>query len=119
RSAGGGRPLPRQIGGGNHSVSTPSMTCAGLLGVALGFGSAFAATLRTEAKGKPGKAAALPDLSKDPLVRAGLLYVSDVADGPLPELGSPGSIADMYYILWSIERVAVAYNLPTFGEKDW
>jgi hypothetical protein len=118
-SDGGWSYLPVKIGRGNHSFSTPSMTCAGLLGVALGFGSAFEATLRTEAKGKPGKAAAMPDLSKDPLVRAGLFYVTNVVDGPLPELGSPGSIADMYYVLWSIERVAVAYNLPTFGEKDW
>jgi hypothetical protein len=28
-------------------------------------------------------------------------------------------LGDMYYLLWSVERVAVAYSLPTIGKKDW
>jgi hypothetical protein len=32
---------------------------------------------------------------------------------------SSGPAGDAYYFLWSLERVAVAYGLPTIGGKDW
>jgi hypothetical protein len=105
--------------------STPSMTCAGLLGLALGFGSAREAALRSVAKLPTGQAAAakaLPEPAKDPAVRAGLAALDRVVGQPLEEVGrgiGTATLGDMYYLLWSVERVAVAYDLAAVGGKDW
>jgi hypothetical protein len=93
-----------------NSVS-PAMTCAGLLGVALGLGSA-------SEKGK-----AVPrDILKDPLIKKGLLALGSSLDAPAdvraPVLG-PTSNPKGYYFLWSLERVAVSYGLDTLGNKNW
>jgi hypothetical protein len=32
---------------------------------------------------------------------------------------TPNNAGKIYYFLWSLERVAVAYGLPTIGGKDW
>jgi hypothetical protein len=111
-------------GRGGLGFSTPSMTCAGLLGLAMGLGNAREATLRTETKqsGKANAAKAAADPSKDRVIRAGLSYLGGVIGRPLdeaPERGLRGGSADMYYLLWSIERVGVAYGLPRIGNKDW
>jgi hypothetical protein len=79
--------LPAGIG------STPAMTCAGLLGLAVGYGVANDAALRT--KGTPttgGRGGAAPsagsgdkparDPSKDPAVKAGLLFVGATIGKP-------------------------------------
>src|SRR5205085_641467 len=90
-----------------------------------GLGNAREATLRTETKPQSGKASsakATVDPTKDRVIRAGLNYLAGVIGRPLdeiPERGLRGGSADMYYLLWSIERVAVAYGLPTIGNKDW
>jgi len=110
-------------GRGGLGFSTPSMTCAGLLGLAMGLGNAREATLRTETKPQSGKAAkAAADPTKDRVIWAGLSYLGGVIGRPLdeaPERGLRGGSADMYYLLWSIERVGVAYGLPRIGNKDW
>jgi hypothetical protein len=112
-------------GRGGLGFSTPSMTCAGLLGLALGFGSAREATLRTDTKPQSGKASsakAAVDPTRDRAIRAGLNYLGGVIGRPLdeaPERGLRGGSADMYYLLWSIERVGVAYGMPRIGNKDW
>jgi hypothetical protein len=123
---------------------SPTMTCAGLLGLAVGQGAALE---------KGGKR----DLMKDKAVLAGLIALGrslvDPDEGPPPMpggkgpgpfpggpkgpgpfpgpgggggLGMVGGMAGMgpmggkwYYFFWSMERVAVIYGLETIDKKDW
>jgi hypothetical protein len=90
-----------------NGVSTPAMTCAGLAGLAIGFGL-------TDAK-KPG------NKDDEKLVmrafRCLMKFVGESSD----KWEKPARLEEnnnLYY-LWSIERVAVMYNLPTIGDRDW
>jgi HEAT repeats len=114
--------------GGGGTGSTATMTCAGLLGLAVNYGVLGEAVLKTDPKGKDGKPArAGPDPSKDPAVRAGLQALGTAIDHPVGEhkgkgKGQPAAGARsgrFYYFVWSLERVAVAYGLQTVGGKDW
>jgi hypothetical protein len=116
-------------GRGRGGKSTATMTCSGLLGLAVVHGVAEA-VLRTEKpkegqKPKDGdKAHKLPDATRDPVVRAGLTALGSSIGHPVgnkkgkhpPALTHGGR---MYYFLWSLERVGVAYGLKTIGGKDW
>jgi hypothetical protein len=116
-------PLPGRPRRG--SESTASMTCAGLLGLAVGV--ANEASLRTSGVGRDSRVARKPwrDPTKDPAVRAGLVLLGLVLSKPvaadrqgvLPLYGPPHG--DEFYSLWALERVAVAYGLDTIGGKDW
>jgi hypothetical protein len=127
--------------------STPSMTCAGLLGLALSHGHAMEATLHTGAGGAPGRGGPPRDLGKDTVVRKGLVALGSAIGKPLdqlgnplsgnlpmnnPLLGAPGAAATRppsrgdpnntnrgYYVLFSLERVAMVYDLETIGKKNW
>jgi hypothetical protein len=90
-----------------------SMTCAGLLGLAV-----------ARAEGDGGTA---PD--KDPAISRGLQFLGKKVQNPggvkRPRNGRPNalqigaqSLGDLYW-LWSVERVGVIYSLPTIGGKDW
>jgi Prenyltransferase and squalene oxidase repeat len=122
-------------------VSTPTMTCAGLLGMAVGYG-----VFNDKAK---EKGVAARDPIRDPLVQAALsvlslrigvpsdkLFGPEVAgEVPAPRLGGGArgafrrgfgggprtrtAAGRLYYYLWSLERVSVALNLDTIGKKDW
>jgi hypothetical protein len=81
----------------NH-YTYPAMTCAGLLGLALGQG----------VQAKPS------DLSKDTQVRRGLEVVAKALDVP-PSAKRP----NFHYFLFSMERVAVVYNRQKIGDHDW
>jgi hypothetical protein len=90
------------------SQPTATMTAAGLLALA-------AANGLTADQGVKG------DFNKDPVVKAGLVAVS-------VSIGEPGQARDQlllaspgksYYFLWTLERMAVIYNLKTIGGKDW
>jgi len=90
-----------------------SMTCAGLLGLAVGRGTF----------GKP-ETSQQPDAG----IAAGLAFLAGGVGRPEkppgPRVGGRGayigadSLGDLYY-LWSLERVAVAYDLQEIGGKDW
>jgi hypothetical protein len=100
------------------------MTCAGLLGLAFGYGGVFEATMRTGSRPKSGKtgSGAASDPAKDTVVRSGFVALSQAVGQPLEDPrqdGLGGGLGDMYYFLWSLERVAVAYGVPTIGGKDW
>jgi hypothetical protein len=114
---------------GGLDRSTPSMTCAGLLGLALGYGSAKEGVPPGDRKGgkdgRPVEDRPAREPSGDPAIRNGLLALSTAIGHPVgsriraraPIQGRAGGNA--YYFLWSLERVAVAYGLDTIGEKDW
>jgi hypothetical protein len=99
-----------------------STTCAGLLALGMGRG--------LESKGSAGR-------RQDPAIDRGLRYlgsalralrqqggVSQSQGLPADPLQWQGRVVgadargDLYF-LWSVERVAVLYNLKTLGEIDW
>ena len=102
--------------------STASMTCAGLLGLAIADG----ATVEYVREHKPD--AKVPDLSDDKHLTRGLQALGAVIENPKgikPQRPREGFLpaervgGRTYYFLWSLERVAVALNLDTIGKKDW
>ena len=111
-------------GKGALGQSLGSMTCAGLLGLAFGHGSAAESSLRTGARPAEGRPAPPPDMSQDRSIRQGLLLLAGILSKPLDPLGREAVPlfnlkGDEYYFLWALERVAVAYGLETIGNKDW
>lgn len=103
--------LPTGSLGAGHSLGT--MTCAGLLGVGLGFGAA-----------KEDNPKTARDAAKDPSVKAGLLFLGGMIGKPVAPADRSedrvyNNAGDVYYFLWSLERVAVAFDLKTIGNKDW
>lgn len=146
--------------GGAVGGSTPAMTCAGLLGLALGAG-ARDARLTGERKepakpapkkdddpfsnpndpNRPKPAGKEKDDTKPPAnlpksVQAALASMGQFLQaakagrggpgGPGMPGGQPGNplgafigLGNSYYLLWSLERMAVAYSLDTIGGVDW
>jgi hypothetical protein len=96
-----------------NAQGNPTMTCAGLLGLAVGLG--LAAEKHTGARP-----------ADDPDIQRALQVVAGRIDSPLPERNAKGKrpaavnrgVPDMYF-LWSVERVAVLYQLKTLGGKHW
>jgi predicted Zn finger-like uncharacterized protein len=93
--------------------STPDMTCAGLLGLAVGHGSAQKVAIQesdprrwTELKASDAQAQL-----HDAAIQKALGYLSQHIGPPMPR-------ANMYF-LWSVQRVAVLFGLQTIGGKDW
>jgi hypothetical protein len=98
--------------------SSATMTCAGLLGLAVAQGSVAEAALE---KGKTA-----PDPGKDRVIKAGLAVLGTALGQPFnkPRVGAAPVAIPMvggrtYYFLWSLERVGVALDLKTIGGKDW
>ena len=89
---------------------SPAMTCSGLLGMALAHGIL-----------DPSKRSKF-DLTNDPAVKYGFLALAACVGDPTgdvrkaPRLTKPGK---NYYFLWSLERMAVLYDIKTIGGKDW
>jgi len=122
--------------GGGLPERGGAMNCVGLLGLAIGNGMAIDPTLndgRPDIKaagivGGPGLVALLVGLDginkqlefreakrkgeKDQRVLKGFLAVGKY-------IGQPAGPLVDYYMLWSIERVAVLFNQPLVGQKDW
>jgi hypothetical protein len=92
-------------------MEKPSMTCVGLLGIALGKGSAKEAAIREN----------IPDDSKSPVVKAiGLDEQITKGLGALSlEDATIGMKNNSLYFIWSIERVGVLYGLSKIGGRDW
>jgi hypothetical protein len=87
-------------GGGGGS---PAMTSVGLIGLAVGHGLANA-----EAGGPP---------VRDRRILNGLTALSRFVGQPAEQIVNL-RMQNLYF-LWSLERVAVLYNLPKIGDKDW
>jgi hypothetical protein len=116
-------------------ASAASMTCAGLLGLAVAYGVVGE---RADEKEKPketdkdkekdpkAKDAPLPDMTKDAILVRGIAALSTAVGVPaekLQAMGKPAVIPKIggqsYYFLWSLERVCMALDLDTIGGKDW
>jgi hypothetical protein len=98
---------------GNSSVSPlPTMTCAGLLGLAVGYGVA------RDTKGQwGGKRTGRP--LQDPAVTRAVKVLSQRVGEARKDPKSPPPAMTELYFLWSVERVAVLWRLKTIGLKDW
>ncbi|MER3415724.1 MAG: hypothetical protein C4297_05865 [Gemmataceae bacterium] len=116
----------------NERLSTPSMTCAGLLALAIGHGlhKEREAQLRSGDLDRPDRLNAFEFArrqgpKKDPQILAALNFLVKHVPDPQQVLASPASFSlekhqpgDLYY-LWSLERVAVAYGWKEIGGRDW
>jgi hypothetical protein len=89
-----------QFGGGQAGKA--AMTAVGLLGLAVGY----------DLTDPHGQAKAL-----DPTIVKGFTALSQHVGAPVARPNIPQQ-ANLY-LLWSIERVAVLYNMATIGGKDW
>jgi hypothetical protein len=83
-----------------------SMTCVGLIGLAIGRG------LKLPTPGSPS------DGKKDVHVLRGLLALSRQIGTPRGDISKRVAMRDLYS-LWSLERAAVLFGLPDIAGKDW
>jgi hypothetical protein len=126
--------------------TTGAMTCAGLLGLAVGAArgkakpeepaekkggsdNPFDNPTKSGGGGSTGPKPSVPGATvehRKAAIDAGLTAIGQLiktspphggtGDGPLANHIGHG---DMYYLCWSIERVAVAFGLDTIGDQDW
>jgi hypothetical protein len=108
-------------GGWNYSYnrqggSTSAMTGAGLLGLALGHGLVANHTAPTA---EPANDPAMRTVV-DPALTKGLAAIASYIDDLEDKTGrkSGGRHINLYF-LWTLERVAMLYNLPRIEGKDW
>ena len=83
--------------------SVGAMTCVGLIGLAVGHGLA-----------QPLPAG---QAVQDPRVLKALIALYQLVGTPNARL-TKVPLQNLYF-LWSVERVAVLYSMPTIGDKDW
>jgi hypothetical protein len=113
---------PGAPGGAAMSASngTAAMTCAGLLGLAVGHGASL------DIKKKKNPKLESSDVSKDFNIASGLRALATAVGKPTGWNGTDKPKVDIavaegrsFYYLWSLERVAVAFNIETLSRKDW
>jgi hypothetical protein len=102
----------RQGGGWGYnyvgSGQTDTMTCVGLIGLAVGRGSA--------GEGQAPGAAPGQAVPQDPAITRGLKALGGYLEHPtMRRQKGPLNV----YFLWAVERVGVLYSLKTIGNKDW
>jgi hypothetical protein len=113
------------------------MTCAGLLGLAVGAARGKARPEAAQDSSKPksdnpfdnptkpasDKPSTLPATPSRASIDAALLALGRLIQNTHPTTGGGLSQhvghGDIYYVCWSVERVAVAYGLDTIGNQDW
>ena len=90
------------------SGSTPALTCVALLGLAIG--NALAVDKDVGARPEQDQA----------VLRAFKMLAGRVGE-PAGTFEARPSVKDAggLYHLWALERIAVLYDLPTLGNKDW
>jgi hypothetical protein len=97
-------------GGGNPQT----MTCVGLIGLAVGHGTAQETRAALASATKNMTVGMVPE---DRSIQNGLKKLGTYLDNP--GKGRKGASMVNLYLLWSVERVGVLYNLKTIGNKDW
>jgi hypothetical protein len=89
---------------------TPSMTGAGLLGLAVGYG------LTADGLSSPAR----EELARDAAIQKGLKVLSESIGKPLIKASGDQVFARLnLYFFWTVERVGMAYNLQTIHGKEW
>jgi hypothetical protein len=104
------------------TASTTTMTCAGLIGLAVGHG-----VMAANAKEKNPNAKGGRDIAKDPVLVRGVNALGTSIAHPLaknfrgkgPRPRHAHGEGKTFYFLWSLERLGVALDLDTIGGKDW
>lgn len=92
--------------GRTNSSALPTMTCAGLLGLAVGLGLDL-----DPADRKPP--------SQDPALQKAIKHLSKATESiRQPVRSGKPPMRDMYF-LWSIERVGVLFHLRMIGDWPW
>ena len=92
--------------GSGQKLVSRSMICVGLMGLAIGRGL----RLPMPGKNKPGE--------EDLRILKGLVALYQEVGIPRRQMKRTVPLQD-YYFLWSVERVAMLYDLPTLGDKEW
>jgi hypothetical protein len=118
-----------ESGGELGSNSTASMTCAGLVGLAVAAGASEHVLRNKPDAAAPKKAV---DLTQDAVIKRGLKclgeFIGQAKGGREPVRGprgkgrgrfGMGSLQNNMYSLWSLERVGVIYGLQAIGNHDW
>ena len=85
------------------------MSCAGLIGLAVGHGVAKEQGKKT-------------NLEKDRALKAGLLAVGSTIGSSTGDAKKALTLVDggrAYYFFWTLERMAVLYDLHKIGDRDW
>ncbi len=91
----------------NRNVSQlPTMTCAGLLGLAVGYG--LNPPVPTPFKGP----------RDDEAIQKALKRVGAALGAPNNDPKKPTPMSEMYF-LWSVERVGMLYHLAQIDGKEW
>jgi len=103
QNADGGWGYNYASGGGVDS--SPAMTCAGLIGLAVGHGMTH--------DGQPGEAGPAQDAL---LVKGFVALARGLGD---PAGRTTNLPMQNLYFLWSVERVAMLYDLKKIGDKEW
>jgi len=117
---------------GSFGGSSAPMTCAGLMGLAMGFGAKNTKLATPGGAGNPEDrppAPAADDPGNDKVLEKGLKCLGDylAAAAAQGEPGGPGGrfrfraneLSKNLYFMWSLERVAMIYGLATVGKVDW
>lgn len=95
--------------------STPPMTGVGVLGLAMGIGTAPGFPKVKSGIPEPGKSTK-PFLDDGQVDRGLLAFARGVGEPSLT--GEAGKMQNLYF-LWTVERVSMMYGLRTLGGKDW
>jgi hypothetical protein len=102
-----GLKMPMQLPPG--SGPSAAMSCAGLIGLAVGHGVG-------KDQGRP------IDLEKDKALKAGLRAVGSTIGTATGDAQKAITLVDggrSYYYFWTLERMAVLYDLHKIGDRDW
>jgi hypothetical protein len=95
-----------------------AMTCAGLLGLAVGEGAIKEQRARKNPQQKIN-----PNQERDKYVRKGLRALSTWIGKPGGDKGRGrvlgAKAGKIWYFLWALERVGMIYGLRKIGQKDW
>jgi hypothetical protein len=97
-------------------ASTNTMTNVGLLGLATGHG---AAPEVVNFNPKNPKEMIVKPALQDPKIQKGLKAISRHIGQPILDPNKASFPMQNLYFLWSVERVAMLYDLKTIGGKDW
>lgn len=114
--------------GQSDSASSATMTCAGLLAIATGQGAQMHA-LRTKSSSQGSGGTKGGDTS-DRAAAAAIRFLEESIANPAPQNQAPpspfsgpvharGNLHTNLYFLWSLERVAMIFDLDKIGKIEW